>query len=78
MSVIASPPECYALSTWAETGGGDPDVMPAQAGIQEDEARAAGGAPGFRVSRCSSGMTGCHECRTQVEEFVSEQRSNLT
>jgi hypothetical protein len=43
-------------------------VIPAQAGIQFF-------APGFRVSRCSPGMTGCHEWPVRVEDFVSEQRS---
>jgi hypothetical protein len=45
-----------------------PSVIPAQAGIQFV-------APGFRVSRCSPGMTGCHERPAWVEDFVSEQRS---
>ena len=30
-------------------------------------------APGFRVSRCSPGMTSCYEWRVRVEDFVSEQ-----
>ena len=40
--------------------------IPAEAGIQGWDA-------GFRVSRCSPGMTGCHERRAGVGEFVSEQ-----
>ena len=56
------------LSAEAETAGFSRFVIPAQAGIQSL-------APGFRVSRCSPGMTGCHEWSVRVEDFVSEQRS---
>jgi hypothetical protein len=66
--VIASRPERGALSAKAETAGFSRFVIPAQAGIQAL-------APGFRVSRCSPGMTGCHEWPVRIEDFVSEQRS---
>jgi hypothetical protein len=57
-----------ALSVEAETRGVSLSVIPAQAGIQSF-------APGFRVSRRSPGMTGCHEWPVRVEDFVSEQRN---
>jgi hypothetical protein len=31
--------------------------------------------PGFRVSRCSPGMTGCHEWREQVKILFLGSRS---
>jgi hypothetical protein len=43
--VIASPPECCALSKWVETEGVSRVVIPAQAGIQLS-------APGFWVAAC--------------------------
>ena len=44
-------------------------VIPAKAGIQ-------GGVldSGSRLTALP-GMTGCHECRAGIEDFVSEQRS---
>jgi hypothetical protein len=56
------------LCKWAETGEAFLAVIPAQAGIQILPS-------GFRVSLRSPGMTGCPECSTGVEDFVSEQRS---
>ena len=70
MSVILSPPECCALSKWAETEGVSLAVIPAQAGIQ------------FLLLDSGSrptalpGMTGCQKCPAWVKDFISEQQQS--